>query len=155
MFDSDGGTQFFAPDGYNYCTNEGSRCQFDGTMDVAYGNNGQYIYQYAVSGGIDCNNGVFGDPIPNVSKACYTRGVTSVAPPSPAPPPAPSAPSGYTFCASEGQWCSFGGTVDVVYGANGAFASRNGVKRGVKSPQNRDWESPQNRARKVHFFATM
>jgi hypothetical protein len=29
------------------------------------------------------------------------------------------------------------------------------VKRGVKSPQNRDWESPQNRARKVHFFATM
>jgi Alpha galactosidase A/Alpha galactosidase C-terminal beta sandwich domain len=36
-------------------------------------------------------------------------------------------PDGYSFCASENQTCSFSGTRDVAYGANGTFVYRTGV----------------------------
>jgi CSLREA domain-containing protein len=41
------------------------------------------------------------------------------------------APIGYTKCADEGQWCSFIGTKDVAYGANGRFFYRRGVTDGI------------------------
>jgi uncharacterized protein (DUF1800 family) len=37
----------------------------------------------------------------------------------------------YTSCANEGQRCAFGGTYDVIYGANGTFALKTGLKDGV------------------------
>ncbi|GIW91560.1 MAG: hypothetical protein KatS3mg109_1992 [Pirellulaceae bacterium] len=61
------------PSGYTFCAWENERCSFSGTADVAYGANGQFVYRQGVSGGIDCNNGVFGDPIYGVRKACYVR----------------------------------------------------------------------------------
>jgi regulation of enolase protein 1 (concanavalin A-like superfamily) len=39
----------------------------------------------------------------------------------------PAGPSGYTYCANENQSVTFTQTVDVAYGANGAFAYQNGV----------------------------
>ena len=61
------------PSGYAPCSSEGQRCNFSGIKDVAYGANGQFNYKYGVTGGIDCNNGVFGDPISGAAKACYTK----------------------------------------------------------------------------------
>jgi len=61
------------PGGYAFCANEGERCSFSGTKDVAYGANGSYTVKQGVRGGIDCNNNVFGDPAPGVFKACYIK----------------------------------------------------------------------------------
>jgi len=61
------------PPGYAFCANEGQRCNFSGTKDVAYGANSQFFYKYGVANGIDCNNATFGDPISGVGKACYTK----------------------------------------------------------------------------------
>ena len=59
------------PAGYAHCSDEKHRCNFGGTKDVAYGAHGKFFYMRRVRGGIDCNNGIFGDPISNVFKACY------------------------------------------------------------------------------------
>jgi hypothetical protein len=107
------------PSGYTICAGEGQRCEFSGTRDVAYGANGQFNYQYGVSGGIDCNNNVFGDPLVGVSKACYTKDNGS------------GGPNGYGYCAGEHQRCDFSGTRDVAYGANGQFYYKTWVTGGV------------------------
>lgn len=61
------------PLGYVFCANENQRCNFSGTKGVAYGANGRFTYRFGVANGIDCNNWMFGDPIPGVVKACYLR----------------------------------------------------------------------------------
>lgn len=61
------------PSGYTYCASEGQRCNFSDTKDVVYGASGQFNYKTGISGGIDCNNGVFGDPNYGVTKACYVK----------------------------------------------------------------------------------
>lgn len=40
-------------------------------------------------------------------------------------------PSGYTFCANENEHCSFSGTQDVAYGANGKFTYKTRVTNGI------------------------
>ena len=65
------------PAGYTFCSWENERCSFTGTKDVAYGANGTWTYRTGVTNGIDCNNGVFGDPIPGTFKACFIRDSTS------------------------------------------------------------------------------
>jgi len=61
------------PNGYTFCANENERCNFSGRMDVAYGAQGRYEYWLGATGGIDCNNATFGDPIYGVQKACYYK----------------------------------------------------------------------------------
>jgi hypothetical protein len=95
------------PTAYGYCATEGQHCSFTGLADVAYGADGRFRFIYAVNGGIDCNNTVFGDPDPGVHKACYMHPDVG--------------PTGYTFCATEGQRCSFTGIAEVAYGADGKF----------------------------------
>ncbi len=63
------------PANYTFCAWENQRCNFSGAQDVAYGANGSFAYRYNVSGGIDCNNAVFGDPAYGILKACFTRAV--------------------------------------------------------------------------------
>lgn len=72
---STGGGQpdYTPPAGYTFCAWENERCSFSGTADVAYGANGRFAYRSGASGGIDCNNDVFGDPAYGVRKACYVR----------------------------------------------------------------------------------
>jgi spore coat protein U-like protein len=111
------------PSGYTFCTSENQRCNFSGAKDVAYGANGKFNYKYGVTGGIDCNNGTFGDPIVGTVKACYTKDSSSGG--------GGGGPSGYTFCANENQRCSFSGTKDVAYGANGKFNYKYGVTGGI------------------------
>lgn len=60
------------PGGYNtYCADENGVCTISGTYDVAYGANGRYYIIPNQTGSIDCNNGMFGDPISGVYKSCY------------------------------------------------------------------------------------
>lgn len=98
---------FNGPTGYKFCANENQRCSFSGRQNVAYGANGKFNYKYGITGGVDCNNSTFGDPISGVGKACYTKSVVG--------------PSGYTFCSNENGRCNFSGKKSVAYGADGKF----------------------------------
>ncbi len=62
------------PDGYTYATNEGGTVALTGTMDIAYGANGQFNYLYNQTSNIGCNNTSFnGDPLVGIFKQCYTK----------------------------------------------------------------------------------
>src|SRR4030095_4891166 len=63
---------------------------------------GSYVYR-TITSGTACTNGVFGDPIVGTYKSCAIRA------------------NDWTFCASEDGSCSFAGTQQVRYGANGSY----------------------------------
>jgi parallel beta-helix repeat protein len=90
---------------WTFCANEGGTCSFSGTQPVRYGANGSYVY-LTLTGGTACTNAVFGDPAYGVAKHCDI-GSTST--------------TSWTVCANEGGYCSFAGTQQVRYGANGSY----------------------------------
>ncbi len=103
------------PPGTTYCaTGETGHCSFGGYRDVVYGSSGKYRYRAAVYNGIPCSAGWFsgGDPNPGHRNYCYTY-------------PGPS--SGYKVCAGEGGFCSFTGTANIAFGANGHFNYRTNI----------------------------
>lgn len=89
------------------CAAENTTCAFSGTTTVAFGANGKFNYVTA-SNGTACTTGVFGDPLYGTVKACYL-----VAP--------PATTTTWASCAAENGSCSFSGTHEVAYGANGQF----------------------------------
>jgi hypothetical protein len=89
------------------CAGEGGTCSFSGVMTVAYGANGSYSYA-TLGGGTACSNAVFGDPSSGTVKACYVVG-------------APPTFTTWTACSAENGSCSFAGTHEVAYGANGQY----------------------------------
>lgn len=109
------------PGGYGFCSWEFERCSFSGTRHVAFGKDPSYTYQMSVVDGIDCTREAFGgtDPAPGVTKACFIRD------------PSPQGPSGYTYCAHETERCSFTGTKDLAYGADGQWRWKTGVANGI------------------------
>jgi hypothetical protein len=76
-------------------------------MTVAYGANGGYAYA-TLGGGTSCSNAVFGDPAVGSAKTCYVMG-------------APPSFTTWTDCSGENGTCSFSGTHEVAYGANGRY----------------------------------
>ena len=54
---------------WTYCASEGGQCNFSGTREVRYGDRGNYAYG-VFANGVGCNNGVFGDPLVGLGKAC-------------------------------------------------------------------------------------
>jgi hypothetical protein len=102
------------------CTGEGNTCVFSGTRQVRYGANGSFVTK-TFTGSAPCKNAAFGDPAPNVPKYCSysSTTVTTVTTTSSA-----AADPGWTTCAAEGKVCSFSGTRQVRYGANGVYATK-------------------------------
>ena len=99
-----------APPGTNTwasCSGENGTCSFAGVMTVAYGANGSYAYA-TLGGGAGCNNSVFGDPAVGSVKSCYVMG-------------APPTFTTWTSCSAENGSCTFSGTHEVAYGANGQY----------------------------------
>jgi alpha-L-rhamnosidase len=95
------------PGAWPRCAAETGTCAFAGSQTVAYGAAGRFGYA-TLSDGTACGNGVFDDPAPNVSKACYLTA-------------APPAADTWTQCATETGTCAFAGTATVAYGAAGQF----------------------------------
>jgi hypothetical protein len=89
------------------CAAENAMCSFTGAMTVAFGANGAYKYATKTNG-VACSTGVFGDPIYGTAKACYLMA-------------APSSAARWNICAAENSTCSFTGTHEVAYGANGRY----------------------------------
>ncbi len=56
------------------------------------------------------------------TRNCNTQACSTPTPQSPSLPTGPAAPSGYTYCADEGNLCSFTGTRTVRYGSGTTFA---------------------------------
>jgi hypothetical protein len=101
-----------APNGaaaWQQCAAENGTCAFNGVMTVAYGANGSYKYATLGSGGTACTNAVFGDPAVGTAKSCSVVG----------PPPTFAT---WTTCAAENGTCSFTGTHEVAFGADGRYA---------------------------------
>ena len=105
-------------DGWTGCASEDGNCSVPGTRQVRYGANDLYSYRTA-TGAIVCNNATFGDPAYGVVKNCSYAAATTAAAPAPAPAPAPA--SNWTECAGENGSCTFSGTRQVRYGANGVY----------------------------------
>ncbi len=88
-----------APAEWTFCANEHQRCTFTGSREVRYGVNGTFTAPRTFVDGVECANGVFGDPVPGVPKFCEVRssGTAEVAPlpppPSTPPPPPPGTSS--------------------------------------------------------------
>jgi len=59
-----------AGDALTQCAAENGHCAFTGSRTVAYGARSNFAYK-TVENGVDCNNGVFGDPLVGTVKACY------------------------------------------------------------------------------------
>jgi parallel beta-helix repeat protein len=93
---------------WTFCAGEGGTCSFTGTQQVRYGANGLYAYK-TLSGSTACTNAVFGDPAPGLPKQCDTSASST-------------STASWTVCANEGGTCSFTGTQQVRYGANGLYA---------------------------------
>jgi len=91
------------------CGAEGQRCQFRGAATVHYGAGSSWVSRAFVNG-VNCTNSAFGDPAPDVVKACYVE-------------PAASAPDGQR-CANEGGLCNFRGSATVYYGAGRSWVSQ-------------------------------
>ncbi len=74
---------------------------------MRFGKRGKYNYGI-YSNGVSCNNATFGDrdPYPNVLKSCQISNDL------------------FTLCALENQTCTFSGTKEVRFGANGQWISR-------------------------------
>jgi hypothetical protein len=96
-----------ATDIWAQCATENASCSFTGVMALAYGANGSYGYA-TLGSPVGCSNSVFGDPAPGTAKACSLM----------APPPTFTT---WTTCASENGTCSFTGTHEVAYGADGRY----------------------------------
>lgn len=94
-----------APEQWSFCSDENATCSFSGTRRVRYGKRGKYKYGI-FTGSVSCSNGMFGDPIAGVPKSCQFSSDL------------------YTACAGEGQTCSFPGTKEVRFGANGQWVTR-------------------------------
>lgn len=57
---------------WTFCAKEGEKCNFSGTKQVRYGENGKFVYKI-IKNGTNCTNQVFGDPIYGTVKQCYTK----------------------------------------------------------------------------------
>ena len=96
-----------APNVWTNCAAENGTCTLSGTMIVGYGAPSRYAYG-TFSTSVGCNNTVFGDPFVGTVKGCAVTG----------PPPSVTT---WSKCADESGTCSFSGTHEVAYGANGLY----------------------------------
>ena len=81
------------PGGFALCATEGSKCNFSGEKQVAYGTAGKYNYANKTNG-VECSNVAFGDPAPGVLKGCFIRDIPQTQQPAPTPAPAPAPSTG-------------------------------------------------------------
>jgi hypothetical protein len=106
------------------CANQYGTCTFSGTRQVRYGANGVYVTK-TLTGPVACSNTVFGDPLPGVMGKTCSISSTAVASATPTTTTAAaSTGTTWTACASQYGTCSFSGTRQVRYGANGVYVTK-------------------------------
>jgi hypothetical protein len=102
------------PPGYTWCASEWGSYTLSGLSDLAYGGEGKFSYLYKQTGTIAYTNVNFGgDPLPGLGKNGFYKLVV--------PTVNPVGPSGYTWCASEGDSFALPGPSDLAYGGGNEF----------------------------------
>jgi hypothetical protein len=102
------------------CAGEGGTCTFSGMREVRYGAGTSFVTK-TFTGSVVCLNAAFGDPAYGQLKTCSYSSTTVATSTGTA---TASTSDGWTTCAAEGGTCSFSGTHQVRYGANGYYATR-------------------------------
>ena len=104
--------------GWRKCANEGEYCHVSGSQVVRYGNGNRWASQ-RVRNRVFCGNEVFGDPAPNIEKACYVMSGSSG--------DDDFGGAGWRWCAHENEMCQFSGGGEVRYGVGNRWAVRTGT----------------------------
>jgi hypothetical protein len=118
------------------CATEGKTCRFEGTREVRFGARGMVTSTFA-TGSIPCTTEVFGDPVPDVVKACSYASVSVPA----AAAVRKAAPAGnWISCAGEGAECDFKGIGRVRYGTPTKYVTK--VLRGPVTCSNATFGDP-------------
>ena len=115
---------------WTFCAAENQFCAFSGTQQVRYGANNTFFVQ-TLSGGTQCSNAVFGDPIPNIVKHCD---ISSTVPPPPPPPVSGVGPNPAITCPAGAVDIWTGQSIQLMINANAAgttFCLRPGPSPGV------------------------
>ena len=102
--------------GWRYCAPEGGTCRVSGNGTVRFGD-GRNFRTRKVNGQVTCDTRTFGDPSYGVQKHCEVQGGQS----------SDRGPSGWTWCAAEGDRCRFDGFAQVRYGTDGRYVYRDGT----------------------------
>jgi hypothetical protein len=104
-----------AAGGWRVCAQEGGTCSMPERGVVRYGTDGLWSSR-TMSGNVDCSNQQFGDPAPQSRKRCEVReyGTSSGG----------GGGGGWTYCAAEGETCSFRGSAEVRFGADRHYTTR-------------------------------
>jgi hypothetical protein len=119
-------------DTWTFCANQYGTCSFSGTRQVRYGANGVYVTK-TLTGPVACSNAVFGDPLPGyMGKTCSISSSTATTTTTTTPtttttttsPTTTTTATTWTFCANQYGTCSFSGTHQVRYGANGVYVTK-------------------------------
>lgn len=106
-----------APQGYVFIADEDESFEVKGTMNIAFGADGNFNYRYNLYCDRDCSEmtvacdiATFGDPAPWVEKQCYYQSV-----------PAFDGPSGYQFAALENEVIQPTMPLNLALGAEGQY----------------------------------
>ena len=133
------------PAGYIFCATENQTCSFTGQKSLAYGANNNFSF-LNLSGGTECTNLVFGDPVIGTVKACYIKDIPAQVP---APPVATDTtpPSVLILSPLAGASASKIITVKITATDNVGIVKVELYKDGVlvgtttTSPYNFDWDT--------------
>ena len=116
-------------EGWRVCAAEGQICRVDRRTVVRYGADSRWSSR-VVQGSVDCTNEAFGDPAPQVTKACEVRDFSGAgAGPVAGAAPGTPTPTGWAFCAAEGEVCNFRGLSEVRFGTAASYTVRNAFER--------------------------
>jgi|GEM_PF-2399333 len=110
--------------GWVWCALENDSCAFTGTRQVRYGANNTWTI-LTLTNTTPCTNGIFGDPLSGVQKACwyFDSSIYPTGTPTATQTATAISGSGWTWCAAEGGNCTFTGTREVKYGASNTWAT--------------------------------
>ena len=102
---------------WTFCAAENTLCRVNGPSVVRFGVGDRFEHRN-VSGPVMCNNKTFGDPAPGEKKDWSYRSSDSGG------QGAWQNTSGWSTCARENTRCSFSGSKEVRYGADGRYRTR-------------------------------
>jgi hypothetical protein len=115
-------------DGWRVCAPEGQICRVDRRTVVRYGADGRWSSR-VLQGSVDCTNESFGDPAPQVAKACEVRDFAAPVAGAATGAATGTTTAGWAFCAAEGEVCNFRGLSEVRFGTAAAYTVRNAFER--------------------------
>jgi hypothetical protein len=105
------------------CAGEGATCVFSGNREVRYGTDTSFVTK-TYTGPVICSNTAFGDPAHGQLKTCSYSSNTVATSGTTGTTTTVSTEAGWATCAAEGGVCSFSGTHQVRYGANGVYVTK-------------------------------